>query len=82
MKLRLTITLLLVACASFALASSRGNRVRGAAVFEVSGCQHCHTIRSAGGHKGPDLSGIGRRRSKPAMRQQIVYGGKQMPAFG
>jgi len=82
MKLWLLLAVLVVACSSFALASSRSQRARGAAVFQVSGCQHCHTIRKIGGHKGPDLSGIGRRRSKAALRQQIVYGSKVMPAFG
>jgi hypothetical protein len=38
--------------------------------------------RGVGGHKGPDLSGVGRRKSKAEMRQQIVYGSKVMPAFG
>jgi mono/diheme cytochrome c family protein len=35
-----------------------------------------------GGHKGPDLSGVGRKKSKAEMRQQIVFGSKVMPAFG
>ena len=74
--------ILVLAFSSFALASSRSQKARGAAVFAVSGCQHCHTIQNVGGHKGPDLSGVGRRKSKAAMRQQIVYGGKVMPAFG
>ena len=82
MKPRLPIALLLVVCSSLTFASSHGRRARGAAVFEVSGCQHCHTIHHDGGHKGPDLSGVGRRRSKAAIRRQIVYGGKGMPAFG
>ena len=51
-------------------------------VFSGSGCQHCHSIGNVGGHKGPDLSGVGRRKSKAALRQQIVYGSKVMPAFG
>ena len=82
MRLRLPVSLLLAACASLALASSRNQRVHGAAVFEVSGCRHCHSIGGLGGHKGPDLSGVGRRKSKAEMRQQIVYGSKVMPAFG
>jgi ubiquinol-cytochrome c reductase cytochrome b subunit len=82
MNLRLSISLLIVVCSSVALASSRSQRARGAAVFQVSGCQHCHTIRNVGGHKGPDLSGVGRRMPKAALRQQIVYGSKVMPAFG
>jgi ubiquinol-cytochrome c reductase cytochrome b subunit len=71
-----------LALSSFALASSRSQRTHGAAVFSGSGCQHCHSIGGVGGHKGPDLSGVGRRKSKAEMRQQIVYGSKVMPAFG
>jgi ubiquinol-cytochrome c reductase cytochrome b subunit len=82
MRLRLPVSLLLAACASLALASSRNQRVHGAAVFEVSGCRHCHTIHKVGGHKGPDLSDVGKRIPKAAMRQQIVHGSKVMPAFG
>jgi mono/diheme cytochrome c family protein len=82
MRPQLFLAILVLAFSSFALASSQSQRARGAAVFSVSGCQHCHTIRNVGGHKGPDLSGVGRRKSKAAMRQQIVYGSKVMPAFG
>jgi mono/diheme cytochrome c family protein len=67
---------------SLAAASSRSQRERGATLFSSSGCQHCHAIRNVGGHRGPDLSGVGRKESKAAMRRQIVYGSKVMPAFG
>jgi ubiquinol-cytochrome c reductase cytochrome b subunit len=82
MRVLQSIAVLVLAFSSFALASSRSQRARGAAVFSESGCQHCHTIGNVGGHKGPDLSGVGRRKSKAAMRQQIVFGSKVMPAFG
>ena len=62
-------------------ASTQEQRARGAAVFAASGCQHCHSIRNVGGHKGPDLSGVGKRKKKPAMLNQILYGSKVMPAF-
>jgi ubiquinol-cytochrome c reductase cytochrome b subunit len=82
MRLALVITALLLVFSSFAIASSRSQRAHGAAVFSESGCQHCHSIGNVGGHKGPDLSGVGRRKSKAALRQQIVFGSKVMPAFG
>lgn len=82
MKLLAAAAALALGCSPFAIASSQSQRERGASVFAVSGCQHCHTINNVGGHKGPDLSGVGRRRSKAAMRQQIVTGSKVMPAFG
>jgi len=64
------------------LASSKVQRQHGAALFASSGCQTCHTIGSVGGKRGPDLSGIGRRAKKDAIRNQIVNGSKVMPAFG
>lgn len=82
MRVVLVIAALLLAFSSFAIASSRSQRAHGAAVFSQSGCQHCHSIGNVGGHKGPDLSGVGRRKSNAALRQQIVYGSKVMPAFG
>jgi mono/diheme cytochrome c family protein len=67
---------------SLAFASSRSQRTHGAQVFTNTGCQVCHSIRGVGGHKGPDLSGVGRRKSKAEVQKQIVYGDKFMPAFG
>jgi mono/diheme cytochrome c family protein len=67
---------------SRALASSRAERSRGATDFVSTGCDHCHSIRQNGGHRGPDLSGVGRRKGKNAIRNQILYGSKVMPAFG
>jgi mono/diheme cytochrome c family protein len=63
-------------------ASSKTQRAHGAEVFSSSGCQHCHTIRNVGGHKGPDLSGVGRTKKEVEIRTQIVAGSKVMPAFG
>ncbi|HUA93450.1 MAG TPA: cytochrome c [Terracidiphilus sp.] len=64
-----------------AFASSRSQRARGAETFVSAGCQHCHSIRNTGGHRGPDLSGVGRKMKKTAIRKQIVEGSKVMPAF-
>jgi mono/diheme cytochrome c family protein len=82
MRVVLFIAVFLLAFSSFAIASSQSQKARGAAVFSETGCQHCHSINNVGGHKGPDLSGVGRRKSKAALRQQIVFGSKVMPAFG
>jgi len=70
------------ATASLAFASSKSHREHGAQVYAANGCQHCHTIASVGGHKGPDLSSVGRTAKKTAIRKQIVNGSKIMPAFG
>jgi mono/diheme cytochrome c family protein len=71
-----------MASSSVVVASSRSQREQGAAVFAASGCQHCHSIHHVGGHRGPDLSGVGRRKKKAEMEKQITYGSKIMPAFG
>lgn len=83
MKLRLSVVLWMMAFSSLSLAASRSDRrTRGDEVFTTNGCLHCHSIDNVGGHRGPDLSGVGRRSSKVAMRKQIVHGSKAMPAYG
>jgi mono/diheme cytochrome c family protein len=72
---------LFLAAGSQAFASSRSHREHGAALFASSGCMHCHTIQKVGGHKGPDLSGVGRVLSKSKIRAQILHGGNGMPPF-
>jgi ubiquinol-cytochrome c reductase cytochrome b subunit len=74
--------LLLVTFSLPLLASSREQRQRGAALFAARGCQRCHTIGDVGGHRGPNLSAVGKTASKAAIRKQIVNGSKVMPAFG
>jgi mono/diheme cytochrome c family protein len=64
-----------------AQASSRKQRERGAQLFDSSGCLHCHMMGQAGATRGPNLSGVGRRVKPAAMRNQILHGGKGMPAF-
>ncbi len=59
-----------------------GPKLDGPGLFRERGCAQCHEIGGVGGHKGPDLSGVGRRLKQPAIRQQIVVGGDAMPAFG
>lgn len=57
------------------------HRQHGEVVFAGNGCQHCHRIGNAGGHKGPDLSGVGRQLSRKQLRAQILDGGNGMPPF-
>ncbi len=54
----------------------------GPTLFRERGCAQCHEIRGVGGHKGPDLSGVGRRMKKDVIQKQIEQGGDAMPAFG
>lgn len=76
------IVAVVLSLSTMSFASSHQERARGAKVFAESGCMHCHTIHGSGGRKGPDLSGVGRRRSEAEMRKQIMEGSKIMPAFG
>jgi len=71
----------LMVCQTISFAASASQRERGASIFVESGCLHCHSIRNRGGHRGPDLSGVGRRLSKRRIRRQILEGSKVMPAF-
>jgi mono/diheme cytochrome c family protein len=82
MRLWLAALALHMACLPAGFAFSRSKRESGAAVFTESGCSHCHSIRSVGGHKGPDLSSVGRRLNEADMRRRIVEGSKVMPPFG
>jgi len=82
MRLCLAVLAAVVVCSPAGFASSRSQRAHGATVFAASGCAHCHSIRNAGGRKGPDLSGVGRRMKVAQMRRQIVDGSKLMPPFG
>lgn len=81
MRLWLLSVCLCMASGFYAFGSSQSKQERGAEVFAASGCRHCHTIHGVGGHKGPDLSGVGRVLSKAKIRAQILQGGNQMPPF-
>jgi len=81
MRLRVTVLCAFLALGSVAFGSSRNQREHGALVFNSSGCRHCHSIDSVGGHKGPDLSGLGLRLTKAQIRTQILRGGGAMPPF-
>jgi mono/diheme cytochrome c family protein len=82
MKLLLAAITIFILFTSTGYASSKTQRAHGAKIFTASGCMHCHSIRGSGGHKGPDLSGVGRRMNESRMQGQITNGSKQMPPFG
>lgn len=81
MKLGLALMVVFFAVSPPAFASSRDQRELGVTVFKANGCDHCHRIRNEGGHKGPDLSGVGRKLSKTQISDQILKGGNEMPSF-
>lgn len=51
----------------------RGDAARGEQLYRTKGnCAQCHTIRGRGGAMGPDLTGIGTRRSPAHLRESLV----------
>ena len=81
MKLLGSALVIALASVSYFPAFAESAKQRGATVFVVNGCQHCHTIHKVGGEKGPDLSGVGHKLNKTQIRTQIVQGGREMPSF-
>ena len=49
-----------------------GNAGAGAAIYELAGCEQCHTIDGGGGFAGPDLTDIGAKRALRHIRESIV----------
>ena len=48
-----------------------GDAERGASVYAKSGCGNCHVLNGAGQGYGPELTGIGERRSASFLEQTI-----------
>ena len=63
-------------------AEPHGDKAAGALLFHERGCEHCHGVNGSGGELGPDLSGVGKRKTKAEIEHQIREGGGGMPAFG
>jgi len=49
-----------------------GDAAKGKTLFETGGCTNCHRIGDKGSHTGPDLSGIGDRRTPDRLQRAIV----------
>ena len=50
-----------------------GNTTRGAGIYSGKGrCASCHSMKGEGGISGPDLAGIGGRRSAQYLRDSLV----------
>ena len=57
-----------------------GNPTRGAEIYRGKGnCATCHSIKGEGGISGPDLAGIGGRRSAGYLRESLVDPGAAVP---
>ena len=59
--------------------------LQGATVFQNKNCRNCHALDGVGGRRGPDLSTVGVRLTKPQLIDQVsngTPGGGLMPAYG
>ncbi|MEX0867968.1 MAG: cytochrome c, partial [Pirellulales bacterium] len=45
------------------------------------GCMYCHNIDGYGGHRGPELSSIGKQLTRQDIIIRINNGGYNMPSF-
>jgi putative heme-binding domain-containing protein len=55
-----------------AAAKAKGNPATGTKIFNSAGCLECHSIAGEGGHMGPDLSGVGARRSLAELQRSLL----------
>ena len=56
-----------------------GNPARGAGVYAKSGCARCHILAGEGFGFGPELTGIGERRSVSHIREAILKPTASLP---
>lgn len=58
-----------------------GNPARGVEVYRAKACASCHTVAGSGGGFGPELTGIGARRSVPYLRESLVKPAAAAPDY-
>lgn len=62
--------------------SASDSSARGAMLYKDKGCIACHTIGTTGGTIGPNLSGVGARRSRNFIKTRIGTGAISLPKPG
>lgn len=71
---------------AYALSETPKSAVQGAQIYVANGCPGCHKVNGMGGVIGPELNGVGRRRSKEWIERHFVnpaalVPGTVMPPF-
>jgi ubiquinol-cytochrome c reductase cytochrome b subunit len=60
-------------------------QLQGAVVFQNKQCRNCHALQGSGGHRGPELWGVGTRLTRDQLIDQVsngTPGSGDMPAYG
>jgi len=61
--------------------TDHGPLAEGAKLMHIKGCLYCHDIGGYGGHRGPELTEIGKLLTRDDIIIRINNGGHNMPAF-
>tara|TARA_R110002111_G_scaffold227346_2_gene288911 strand:+ start:38508 stop:39944 length:1437 start_codon:yes stop_codon:yes gene_type:complete len=61
--------------------TDHGPLAEGAKLMHIKGCLYCHDIGGYGGHRGPELTVIGKLLTRDDLIIRINNGGHNMPAF-
>tara|TARA_R110002124_G_scaffold160202_2_gene327393 strand:+ start:1993 stop:3429 length:1437 start_codon:yes stop_codon:yes gene_type:complete len=61
--------------------TDQGPLAEGAKLMHIKGCLYCHDIGGYGGHRGPELTEIGKLLTRDDLIIRINNGGHNMPAF-
>lgn len=62
-------------------ASLNPSQRHGAELFQRMGCHQCHAVAGTGGLRGPDLTTVGARLTRPQLITRVLNGGVNMPAY-
>jgi ubiquinol-cytochrome c reductase cytochrome b subunit len=71
-----------VALPAGVIGAGSGPVLDGGRLFVTKACIYCHAVSGYGGHRGPDLTNVGKRLNADEMTVRILDGGYNMPAFG
>jgi putative heme-binding domain-containing protein len=71
-RLANSVVVCLLAAAVAQLGAQSGDATKGKALVESNGCLACHRIGDTGSRVGPNLSGIGSRRTAERLQRSLV----------